>query len=221
MTKTVLLTRSTRENLLLKAKLEAKLKCIECDLISYHPLPFDYLELNKYTDIIITSKYAAMIISSSDIKDKFAWVVGEVSAKILIEKGYKIKYVAENSLELLRQIPENIYSNAVYLSGNIITTEMPSAIHRKIIYNVIYREILTGQMINEIKNGIDFILLYSENCAKTLIKLLQQNNLVKNLENSIVIGISSKVIKIISNYFKNTIACKNSKDMIKILENYD
>lgn len=97
---------------------------------------------------------------------------------------------------------------------------MLGKIDRRILYNVIYRDSLPIDINERLQKGIDFIPLYSENCAKTLIKLLLENNLLKYLENTVVIGISSKVEQVIKPYVSHSRACKTPSEMIQILKTY-
>jgi uroporphyrinogen-III synthase len=220
--KTVLLTRSEADNKVLKSALEPLgFICHECSLIEYQDISFDYSDLNRYTDIIITSKHAANLLPHLTYGKKiFASVVGEISAGILKEKGYIIRQIADSANDLKNQIPAGLYHQMVYLSANIISTPMPGKIDRRILYNVIYRDSLPTNINARLQKGIDFIPLYSENCAKTLIKLLLENNLLKYLENTVVIGISSKVEQVIKPYVSHRIACKTPSEMIQILKTY-
>jgi uroporphyrinogen-III synthase len=220
--KTVLLTRAEADNKVLKNTLEPLgFICHECSVIEYQDIPFDYSILDHYTDIIITSKHAANLLPPIIKKKKmFASVVGEISAGILKEKGYIIRQMAGSATDLRDKIPPDLHNKTVYLSANIISTQMPSDIDRKILYNVIYLNSLPIDINARLQKGIDFILLYSENCAKTLIKLLLENNLLKYLENTVVIGISSKVEQVIKPYFAHSLACETPSEMIQILENY-
>jgi hypothetical protein len=80
---------------------------------------------------------------------------------------------------------------------------------------------LSQGQLNAIKKGVDYILLYSENCAKTLVKLILEKQLLKNVANSVVITISSKVENVVKPYFKNSFAKEGAAQMIEFLENYD
>jgi uroporphyrinogen-III synthase len=218
MKKRVLITRSEEENQILKDTLEPiGFSCVKCSLIHYQDILFDYSNLEKYTDIIITSKHAANIVAPRRMN---AFVVGEISARILREKGYIIKCIASNVNELKNALPKNIDNKIIYLSGNIITTEMPNNITRKILYNVRYSDFLPTEIQAELKIGIDFILLYSKNSAKTLIKLVLENDLFKYLNNTIVISISPRLQQIVRPYFTKNISAGAPDKMIQVLKNY-
>ncbi|WP_316353107.1 uroporphyrinogen-III synthase [Candidatus Trichorickettsia mobilis] len=206
--------------------------CISCPLITYKNLPIDYVAIfDHYSNIIITSKHAAKLIysalnnlSANYSKDMELWVVGHTSAVILKSMPFiKIQYIANDVRDLINNLPKTIYNKAVYLSANEITSSLPTAITRQVIYEVSYKETLKTQDFNELIAGIDYILLYSQNCAKTLIKLLAKYNLINTLKNTIVITISAKVANIVNIYFSNVVYVDQAEhqQMINLLINYD
>ena len=218
MSKSILLTRAKPANLTLKKRLlPYGFDLVECSLIKYELLSFDYSILNEYTDIVITSYFAASSLPSHN-SFKSAWVVGEKSKNILERKGYKVKFCASDAITLKKQLLKNDFAKAIYLSGNNITLEMPSNVRRVIFYNAHYRECLLQSEIQRIKLGIDYIVLYSENCAKTLLQLLLENDLLKYLGNTTIVAISSKVGRVVRDYFKNVENCSGSNQIIEFLE---
>ncbi len=233
MIKSVLLTRSEFANNELKKILEKpkynlseKYELLECSLIKYELQNIDLLELYKFQNIIVTSFFAANNLpelsnnNSDPSKNNIisAWVVGNKSAKILKQKGYEIQFIAQNAQELKSKILKTNLSNVIYPSSDKITVNMPSHITHKVFYKVFYKKSLSNEQILRYKQGIDYILLYSENCAKTFIKLLLDNNLIDYLKNTKYITISQKVAKIVEPYFENIRICKNSDLMLKYLE---
>ena len=221
MTKSVLLTRSNLENAKLKEALKGyDYEILECSLINQELQEFDYSELRNFTDIIVTSFFVAnaMPKASSISTSLNAWVVGEKSANTLAEKGYNVMLCVESARHLKNNIPSHIYKTAIYLSGNHITVDMPKQCLRKILYRVTYRKSLSMQQVIRYKTGIDYILLYSENCAKTLVSLIRTNNLVNYLANTTCIVISSKVEKVVKSYFRHIVLCHNTDTMLKYLQ---
>ena len=98
-----------------------------------------------------------------------------------------------------------MFNNMVYLSGDIISKELPDGIRREVVYKVAYLNNLDKEVIIQIKEGVNYLTAYSKNCAKTLLNLLVENNLLKYLENTKVIAISSSVGNILNQHFKNII----------------
>lgn len=214
MTKKVLLTRSYEDNEKLVQLLSKKgYDCINFSLIDHVSLFTNFTVSSNYSDIIVTSKRAAQVLAPCN-HDKNAWVVGNSSADILRKKNYNIKYVAESAFQLKEVLPKSIYSKAIYLRGNFITIDMPSKIETLEVYKVSYRDSVSEKEVSTLKNGVNFILLYSENCAKTLVKLIVRNDLLKYLENSVIIVISSKVEVVVKEYFKRTIVAAKPEEKI-------
>jgi uroporphyrinogen-III synthase len=192
---------------------------IHCPLIEYHNLIFNSEILSNYSNIIITSKHAVKLLISQAQKHipGDIWVIGDSSKTILEDHGLKVVYAGKNVSDIIAHFPANLYTKAIYLSASEITQDLPSQIKRKIIYNVKYLNKLPN--IEQFKVNISYILLYSHNSAKTLVKLLLQNNLFEFLQNSTVIAISLRVANIIRPFIKNVLYCDNDNPrlMIKLL----
>lgn len=219
--KSVLLTRSWEANLENIHEIDnhvLNFHYIHCPIIKYKNLDFDINILKNYSNIIITSKYAAEIIAEYELNHNI-WVVGDKSKQLLENKSLKIAYTAKNVDDLIQHFPSDLYKQTIYLSSNEITKDLPDKIKRYIIYNVEYLNELPLSVVKELKNSVDFVLLYSQNSAKTLLKLLNKNNLLEYLQNSLVIAISLKVANIVRPFFKNVVYCddQNPNDLIKLL----
>ena len=217
MKKSILLTRSIESNEEMKRDLtNVNLEFLDCSIIKHDPLVLDIEYMNKFSNLIITSNYAANYLPPSRA-DISLWVVGSKSAKILENKGYKIAYCASSALDLKKHIELRKPQRMLYLSGDHITIQMPPYIERIIIYKTKYLESLSQEQVARYKAGVDYIILYSENCAKTLLKLLIENNLVKYLEKSTILAISGKVGNIFRQVFKNVVICDSSDSILKYI----
>jgi len=217
--KSVLLTRSESANNSFKQALaDYNYEFLDCSLIDYQLQPIDFSILEDYKDVIITSNFAANNLPQAPSDVMYAWVVGAKSARILESKGYKIRFCAPDAITLKQQIPAEIYENTIYLSSNHITVNMPLHITRQIFYNVSYLESLSKEQILRYKKGVDYILLYSENCAKTLMKLILENDLLNYLENTTIIAISSKIEMVVKSHFRNRVVCSGDDLILKYLK---
>lgn len=219
--KSVLLTRRPKINRKTIKKISEynlNFNYIECSLIKYQNLDFNVEILKSYSDIIITSKHAAEIIVKHNINQNI-WVVGNTSKRLLENKGLKVAFAGKDIDNLMKHFPPHLYEQTIYLSSNEITTDLPYKIKRHIIYNVAYLDKLPVSVVKELKNSVDFILLYSQNSAKILVKLLDENNLLGYLQKSLVVAISLKVANIVRPFFENVVYCdeQNYNDIIKLL----
>lgn len=98
--KRILLTRSEKENSKLESSLEG-FEIISAPMIFYKNLDVDWESFVQYSNLIVTSKYAAKLIADNYLFDVNCYVVGEESAKILeANPKLKITYIAQNAVEL-------------------------------------------------------------------------------------------------------------------------
>lgn len=217
--KSVLLTRAKEFNEELKTRLQNfDYEVLECELLEYELQPLNLSDFLRYDHLLITSFFAASRLPDAPRFGITVWTVGSKSAKLLASKGYRIGFYAESAEILRKNIPESIFADMLYLSSDHITVNMPPAIDRKIFYRVKYRENLSDQQIARYKQGLNYVLLYSENCAKTLIKLLLENDLMNSLEKTTCLVISSKVGNIVRPHFANIEICGGNELMLEYLE---
>jgi len=239
MSQSYLLTRSESANSSLRGHIAYDGgEVFECNLIDYELSQFDDSILDEYTDLVVTSPFAANNIPRANSNCRYAWVVGVFSRDILESRGYKIRFCAPDASSLKKELQSlwpSISSKAqrsalrngklsgkgvkaIYLSSNNITLEMPLFVKRKVFYNVLYKKSLSETEIKRFKHGVDYILLYSENCAKTLLQLLQENDLLKYLKKTTIVAISSKVGNVLEGYVKNIKICDGSEGINDFVE---
>lgn len=220
--KSVLITRAKGENMVLRSKLQTYgYEVLECNLIKYTLLPINLYALRSFTNIIITSNFAAKKLPQAWQDSIFVWVVGQNSAETLTRKGYKIKFCTESALSLKQELTNSKQiTQMIYLSSNKITVDMPHWVKRQIFYNVSYLESLTETQKMRYQKGIDYILLFSKNCAKTLRKLFIDHNLLHCVTNTTIIAISSNVTETLNSNFQKKIVLQNSNLMLEYLKNH-
>ena len=220
--KKLLLTRSPIENTEITERLQNHFEYIHLPLISYQDLHFDYKVLKEYSSCIITSKHSASILEFNDLSNHLEMiVVGQWSSEILRKKGFKIKYIAQNVDDLLSifSYPEFTTESSIYLSSNKITQDLPVA--RMVVYNVTYKTHIDVITFEQISAGLDFILLFSQNSAHTLIALFCKYNLLDTLRNVRIFVISEKVAKIMKPYSDHVIYNKEGDhQLVNILLEY-
>ena len=105
MKKSVLLTRSKSANNELKEKfISQDFDFLDCNLIKYKLFPVEAEYINKFSNLIITSNFAANNIPNAPRSDMSVWVVGEKSANSLKNKGYKVEHYAPSAENLKKQL---------------------------------------------------------------------------------------------------------------------
>jgi uroporphyrinogen-III synthase len=227
--KTILLTRSETENTAAARKLSVfGYESYSAPMISYHDLQYNFNQPNKH--IIITSKHAAQLASKNVANPVECWVVGEESASILRKnKNITITGLARNLKHLMEAISlvqedeaEEFFGGSIYLSGDIITQELPRHIKRDIIYETRYIKTIPEETIEAIKkDAINYIMVFSKNSAINLIETLTQHDLLKHLKHSTVIGISREVAILFSDICQKILYSEDAtfSQMLELLDN--
>ena len=220
MKKNVIITRSYEDNVILAQKItELNLNSISSSMISHNIIACDFLKFQSYSNLIITSKFAAQIIAEHYPYDVDVYVVGEESADVLRRnKKLRVKEVYDKVVSLREAMKDVIMP--LYLSGNHISEEISCA-DRYVIYNTEYAKILSSDAIEVIsKNNVDFVMFYSKNSAQNFIDLIKAYNYLQNLQNSVVIAISQEVGDVVKAHVKNVLfpSKPNTAGMIELLE---
>lgn len=220
MQKNVIITRSHEENVMLTQKIKVLgLKPIASSMLSYKVVLCDFTKFKTYTDLVITSKFAAQIVAAGYPYNINAYVVGDESAEIL-RQNQKI-HVKEvyDSISSLQRVVGLSPDNTLYLSGNHISEEIPF-VDRHIIYNTEYAKSLSPAALEIIcQNRVDFLMFYSKNSAQNFIALLKPHIHLQNLQNSVVIAISREVADVLVAYVKDVLYPErpNAAEMIELL----
>lgn len=216
----LLLTRISFENSYIRERLQGKkASIIDCPLIEYEMISDDWSELANSDYIIITSKFLAQNMPDNTWSAKIL-VVGGVSASILQDKGYEVALTAGSALQIKEYLLEKKLSDKkiLYLSGDYITTPMPDFVKQVVVYNVHYLQELTDAQIKVFRAYIDYIMLYSENCGKTLLDLIAKYNLQPYLKNTIIVSMSKKLPAVLKPFFAKVIVKQSNEEMISYLK---
>ena len=221
MKKNVIITRSKEENIILAQKITALcFNPISSSMISHEIITCDFTRFKPYTHLIITSKFAAQIVSEHYPYNIDAYVVGDESAKIVSRnKMVHVKKIYDNLSSLQEAVRNNESTRFLYLSGNHISDEIPFT-DRYIIYNTEYAKSLSPDALEIIhQNRADFVMLYSKNSAQNFIDLIKSHIHLQNLQNSVVIAMSSEVGDVLKPYVKDVLYPKrpNADEMLKLL----
>lgn len=218
----ILLTRSIAENAKTKEALRGvPLEIVECPLISYHLLSVDWAKLNSCDYAIITSKFLAEHFPVNIHSKLKVLVVGEVSASILEEKNYIVELCAENAEQIKTYLESQGIlpaSKIIYFCGDNISTSMPYFVEQYEVYKVEYKQDLTHEQIASFQSPLSYIMLYSENSAKTLLRLIVKYNLQSYLNDTIIICISDKVGKIFNHLCDQIVIRSTNEQMISYVK---
>ena len=220
----ILLTRDAPENQHLAKQLDAiQIPYYSHPLLERQSLGFDWSQISGYLMLIITSKFAAQLAAKSLKHEVECAAVGCASAEILRQNPLiKIIYIANSANQLIQWLSKQKLSKAAYLSGNIITVEMPKFVDRYQIYHTKYAIALSNELQSMIKGmQIKAVVLYSRNSARIFLELCQNALLLDYLKDIKALTLSQKIGKDLSSYFAK-VDCSHSLDntiMLKLMEN--
>ncbi len=216
-------------NLLCKAQdLRYKLDFIDSPLVELVPLGLHYSDIRNYTNIIITNNTVGAMVITCLKKYEFLktigpakrniWIVGYVCESLFQNNIFVIRHTAPNIENLLSNIPKNLYNDTIFLSsGEDEADKLPLQIKKHIVCKTIYARHLSNVDVE--KDNINYIFLHSERCARILVNLLDENNLLAHLKDIIVIAINTKIEEIIKPFVKQTISptSETIQGMIELL----
>lgn len=177
-------------------------KIINSDILEVEELPLE--ELNSEYVIVITSMNAIFALEKLQIsKNNRIFTVGEFSASILSNLGYKNIIFGKNSAKsLLDQIIQkqqiNRAQKILYLSGEIITIDISKKLQnenydaiRQIVYKINSKS-LSKEIIFNLKNNIiNSIALFSQNGVRVFFNLCKKENI--DLSNKKIICFSDNI----------------------------
>lgn len=195
----ILLVRSEAKNISLQTRIPSNITdIISIPIISYQNISVDFRRFSRHNTLIVTSNYAANLISTKWLFPVDCYVVGTASANLLARNPHiKIAGIFDNVTALEEKLQYDSSRPSLYLRGNIVTHALSSLAKEKILYHTIYKSFFSADEYASLAQGIDYVVLYSEQSAKRLILLLKREGLLHILHKSVVIVISKKVARAI------------------------
>jgi uroporphyrinogen-III synthase len=168
-------------------------------------------------DIFFNKNIQAILISSFNAvfalkklkapKQQLILAIGEKTASQIQNLGYQNILIAKNSaLSLLKLSEEKLEKNKgeiIYLSGEIITSDLSTLLTKKgfsakriVVYETKPRKSLSKQIIKKFKNNNSFqILAYSKNTVSIFYDLLKQDNLLVQCHKMKLLCFSQQISK--------------------------
>ena len=174
-------------------------------VIKVNKLEFKSLDFSEYSGIIFTSSNSVKFLNTKNIdKSIKCFCVGVSTEKNALKKGFQNVYAAEGNVENLKEIIiqniNNKSSKLLYVSGKTITSNLHKQlasedylVERVVNYNVEHVEEFDKNFIDKLKNSIpEIIFVYSENSAKSLLKIIKKYDLVDYLMNTNLMCLGEK-----------------------------
>jgi uroporphyrinogen-III synthase len=183
----VILTRTLEENKRLAPIIsDMGFTPIYLPMLEQKDLGVDINLYSEYEYLVVTSKFAAKIVSEKLAFEAKIYVVGKESARILSGNRFvEIVGVYKNISELNKVLPRGM---VIYFCGGHITKSLP--VRTIQIYETIY---FTDHLNSTA--SLDNILLFSELSAEHFLLFIKNHNLLRELKKSVIVCISSKVAK--------------------------
>jgi uroporphyrinogen-III synthase len=158
-------------------------------------------------------------LSAKIAKNVTIFVLSEKIAQEIAKNGYEnVKFSPKNRVNELEKMvfAANLSKNGkiLYFCGNYITKNITNNFIKNgflaqdiLSYEVSYSENFSDQFLQEIKvKKFDFVLCFSKNAAKNLMKLIKKNNLLENFKESVIMGMSDEIVQEIKNQGFNNFA---------------
>ena len=163
------------------------------------------LNYDDYSGIIFTSANAIKFLDTKNInKSMPCFCVGSATEKKALEKGFQNLYAADGSVDNLKEIIFQNYNKKngkiLYVSGEKLSFNLHDKlidedynVERVINYNVEHITDFDLEFIEQLKQSIpEIIYVYSQNSAKSLLKILKKYQLVDYLMNTNLMCIGEK-----------------------------
>ena len=174
-------------------------------VIKVNKLEFKSLDFSEYSGIIFTSSNSVKFLNTKNIdKSIKCFCVGVSTEKNALKKGFQNVYAAEGNVENLKEIIiqniNNKSSKLLYVSGKTITSNLHKQlasedylVERVVNYNVEHVEEFDKNFIDKLRVSIpEIIFVYSENSAKSLLKIIKKYDLVDYLMNTNLMCLGEK-----------------------------
>lgn len=199
--KTILITRE-KESAIKTAKvfLSFGARVRVCPLIEVKNLAFDASEtIYNGGTILVTSQNAARILASyKSARQSKVVVIGQKSADMLSENGFKVISTFKTSDELLAELPKLQINSLIYFRGEDIANHLDRKLQDKGINlkQVICYKTEALSVSENFLDEVDIVTLYSPKTADIFIKFLNSYD----VHNVIVAALSYNIAKKLEGY---------------------
>jgi len=175
--------------------------------------------ISQISAILITSANACEAVLDSDLpKNIKIFAVGKKTAQKLIENGFNnIVFPQENSAVSLKELIIETHKDKsgliLYFQGSNITLDFKSELEKFdfkvqniLSYRTFEMESFSADFLQFSKqNSFNYVLLFSQNNAKTFFKLVKKHNLLEYFATSRILCLSEKILADVKNIgFKNS-----------------
>jgi len=169
------------------------------------------IEINNFDVIIFTSSNAIKFLDLKGInKNILCFCVGSSTEKTARSNGFQYVYAADGNVRNLKELVQQILpakdSKILYVSGEVVSHPLDRElisegynVVRLINYSVKHNENLDLSFLESLKKDMpDLVYVYSENSAKSFLKLIKKYELVDYWMNTNLMCIGEKTSSVLN-----------------------
>ncbi len=166
---------------------------------------------SNFSGIIFTSSNSVKFFETKKIdKSIYCFCVGAATERQALKKGFQNVFAAEGNVENLKEIIIRNFSiktgRILYVSGEIISSNLHKQlidedyeVERLINYSVEHIDNLDQKFLVNLKNNMpDIIYVYSQNSAKSLLKIIKKYELVDYWMNTNLMCLGEKTSSVLN-----------------------
>tara|TARA_Y100001970_G_scaffold179357_1_gene218267 strand:+ start:3854 stop:4552 length:699 start_codon:yes stop_codon:yes gene_type:complete len=180
-------------------------------VIKVKPIKYHEPDYSLFKGIIFTSSNSIKNLKLNNIDKKIeCYCVGSSTEKVAKQTGFQNIISAEGNVNNLKELILQNFNPKdgalLYVSGEIVSNRLDKdlvsegyTLKRLINYTVIPTEEMKVEFRTELKNSIpDMLFVYSENSAKSLLKLLKKYDLLDNWMNTNLLCLGEKASAVLN-----------------------
>ncbi len=208
----ILLTRQLEDSKDLIQKFKSNgFKVSNLPLLEISKVNYNALKKNNFNAIIFTSSNSIRFLDIKSIdKNIMCFCVGSSTEKTARLNGFQQVYAADGNVRNLKElVQQNLSSRdnkVLYVSGEVVSYPLDKElisegykVERLINYCAKHKENLDLSFLKSLKNNIpDLVYVYSENSAKSFLKLIKKYELVDYWMNTNLMCIGEKTSSVLN-----------------------
>ena len=208
----ILLTRNLEDSKDLISKFKfSGYKISNLPLLEISKVNYDEIEINNFNVIIFTSSNAIKFLDLKGVnKNILCFCVGSSTEKTARLNGFQHVYAADGNVRNLKELVQQILpakdSKILYVSGEVVSHPLDRElisegynVVRLINYSVKHNENLDLSFLESLKKDMpDLVYVYSENSAKSFLKLIKKYELVDYWMNTNLMCIGEKTSSVLN-----------------------
>ena len=208
----ILLTRQLQDSkdLIQKFKFNG-FKVSNLPLLEINKFDYDEIKIYNHNAIVFTSSNAIKFLDLKNInKNILCFCVGSYTEKTAKSNGFQNVFAADGNVRNLKELLQQNLSlknnKILYVSGDVVSYPLDKEliaegynVERLINYTIKHNENIDLSFLKSLKNDIpNLVYVYSENSAKSFLKLIKKYELVDYWMNTNLMCIGEKTSSVLN-----------------------